>query len=1012
VRKIISVLAAIAVFLSAFYQPQSAQAASPIRIFIDGQLLQTREAPVAIGGYTMVPLRGIFEALQARVVWNQKAQTVTATKRDTTVVLTLGARTATINNQTVTLDAPARAIRGSTMVPVRFVSEALGDDVVWDKLSQSVLITTKAVVQVGAATSLAVSTVSQNGDGRDLKVAFTAPSDQSNVNGYRVLVVKANNSSSFNLAKAQAVGASNYTSVGKSGSSPSVTLTSQSRDVDGALLRANQAYRVYVLTVGKETYALSSPSVSISLTAGPQTVDAASNVKIEDINDYGDGRDVRVTFSKSANESNVSGYRVILVKTGGASSFNASAANGLSSSNYATVAKTGSGTLSVTLGASARDSSGALIKNGEAYTAFVLAVSSIPGSRPNALSAGSPSVALVNSGVGAATNVTASDISDYNNGRDLQVSFTKPSVETNIASYRLFVVKEAKAASFNLATASAITNSSNYTTIAKTNGNIVQALNAGSRDSDGALIQNGVQYRIFVLSVGNNGYNALSSASQQITLSNNNVTAATNVNAADVADYNNGLDMRVSFSKAANETNIAHYRVYVVKDFEANSFTLDFANAIPYYTVVYKTGNHITTTLNAESRDVYGELIQSGVDYKVFVLSVANSNNYQNALSAASPTIKLNNGGTVTAATNVTGVDVADNGNGMDLRVSFTKAAVETNITHYRIFVVPDAGAYAFNINTANTITDPSLFTFANTRSDYSQTLTNSAKDIYGQPIQNNVPYRVFVLSVGTSQGVNALSLASPAVTLTANSVPVATNVIASDVADLNNGSDLQVSYNKAADETNLNHYRVYVVKEQAVGWFSASYAQSLDATRYTAFPKSGAGSYSYRLGAGALDTDGAPITNNVGYRVYVLSYANNGSVSISTASNPITLSSGGAAVAEAVGLYAQQTNPGVVNVYFSFQPGTDGDVSHIAVCAKREVYGALTVDEANSANNSGGCIAVNKTTTPVPVTFSVDKNALAINETYRFYVLSVANPSSGKANKLSSTWASFRPTF
>jgi len=1130
-RKLLTSLTAFAIVFSAFNQPQEAKAETPIRIFIDGQILATDQAPVAIAGYTMVPLRGIFEALNARVQWNQKAQTVTATKRDTTVVLTLGAKTATINDKVVTLDSPARAIHGRTMVPVRFVSEALGDDVVWDKLSQSVLITTKAIKEVGAASSLSVSTVTQYGDGRDLQVSFAPPSDQSNVDSYRILVVKAENSSSFNLAKAQSVSSSNYTAISKS--TQRTTLSAQSRDVDGALLRTNQSYRVFVLTVGKDSYALSNPSVSISLSANP-SVNAATNVKIEDISDFGDGRDMRVTFAKASNENNITGYRVMIVKSSDASRFDLAAANGISSSYYTSVSKTGNNTLSVTLNSSARDTSGALIRNGEAYTAFVLALSSNAGSLthalstgsasltlgtsaqtptitgvadidnygdgrdlqvtfnkasdesrigyyrifvvreseyagfnlneankvasgnyydqyksggnyslalssnmrdvrgnyvtngvayrvfvmgvsnynayPNTLSAASASITLSNSGVTPITNLNVSDIADYNNGRDLQVSFTKVANETQVKNYRVFVVKDAYAGNFNLASANAVTNSNNYTTINKTNGNITTALNANSRDVDGALIQSGIAYRVFVMTVGNtSGSNALSTASNQIMLSNNNVTAVTNVAVSDVGDYEDGRDLKVSFTRAANETNIAHYRVFVVKEYAASSFNLANANASLNYTVFYKNGSNISLPLNTDSRDVDGALIRSGVNYKVFVLSVGASTAYGNALSTASSTIKLNNNGAVTAVTNVTASDVSDYGDGRDLRVSFTKASMEANISHYRIFVVPEAAAYQFDLNYANSISDPRLFTTANTRSDYNQVLSQGANDIYNQPIRNDVPYRVYVLSIGygVSNGTNALSLASPTITLTSTGVPAATGVFANDAGDANNGSDLQVSFNKATDETNIGHYRVYVVKESSAGSFTANAAMGIiDPARFAVVNKTGNNQYYYRFATNALDTDGAPIVNNVGYRVFVVSVANNGVGVISQASNPVTLVSNGIPVQAVMGIQAVQVAPGTINVSFTPPSGEFGISQYAVFVTQGALSESVAIDYFKLGNASlftnvyrngqNGLYSVN-------IASSVSGQALAVG-VYQVYVLSVADQTNATLHKLSAS--------
>jgi hypothetical protein len=86
----------------------------------------------------MVPMRSIFEALGASVQWTESTQTVMATRSATNVQLTIGQQAAQVNGRTIGLDVPAMIYGGSTMVPLRFVSEALGADVRWSEATQTV----------------------------------------------------------------------------------------------------------------------------------------------------------------------------------------------------------------------------------------------------------------------------------------------------------------------------------------------------------------------------------------------------------------------------------------------------------------------------------------------------------------------------------------------------------------------------------------------------------------------------------------------------------------------------------------------------------------------------------------------------------------------------------------------------------------------------------------------------------------------------------------------------------
>lgn len=93
-----------------------------------------------VDGRTLLPLRSLFESLGAEVNWNAKSNTVIATKGSTKVELTINSKTVKINGTKKTLDVPAKLINGSTMVPVRFVSEALGAKVEWNQKNNYALI--------------------------------------------------------------------------------------------------------------------------------------------------------------------------------------------------------------------------------------------------------------------------------------------------------------------------------------------------------------------------------------------------------------------------------------------------------------------------------------------------------------------------------------------------------------------------------------------------------------------------------------------------------------------------------------------------------------------------------------------------------------------------------------------------------------------------------------------------------------------------------------------------------
>lgn len=111
-----------------------------IAVNLNGSYLKFDVPPVLMNDRTMVPFRAIFEALGCTVDWDDATQTAIGTRNGKEIRLTLGADEAKVDGQKTKLDAPAALINDRTLVPLRFVSEALGADVVWEDATQTVYI--------------------------------------------------------------------------------------------------------------------------------------------------------------------------------------------------------------------------------------------------------------------------------------------------------------------------------------------------------------------------------------------------------------------------------------------------------------------------------------------------------------------------------------------------------------------------------------------------------------------------------------------------------------------------------------------------------------------------------------------------------------------------------------------------------------------------------------------------------------------------------------------------------
>jgi len=118
----------------------AAQPAAPT-VLVNGTAVNfTDQPPVIVDGRTLVPVRGVFEALGFDVSWNQGARQATLSRANDTIVITLGNATFTTNGASHTLDVPAQIIGGRTMLPIRAVLESVGYELAWDENTRTIII--------------------------------------------------------------------------------------------------------------------------------------------------------------------------------------------------------------------------------------------------------------------------------------------------------------------------------------------------------------------------------------------------------------------------------------------------------------------------------------------------------------------------------------------------------------------------------------------------------------------------------------------------------------------------------------------------------------------------------------------------------------------------------------------------------------------------------------------------------------------------------------------------------
>ncbi|MCQ6561489.1 copper amine oxidase N-terminal domain-containing protein [Paenibacillus mendelii] len=126
----------------------SVPANNEIKVYLDGKQLKFDVPPISDNGRTLVPMRAVFEALNAKVTWNDATGTITGKLNDTTVTVQLDNPIAQINNANITMDVPARIIQGRALVPLRFVSESFNNTIAWNSSTRSIEIYSSQALSV------------------------------------------------------------------------------------------------------------------------------------------------------------------------------------------------------------------------------------------------------------------------------------------------------------------------------------------------------------------------------------------------------------------------------------------------------------------------------------------------------------------------------------------------------------------------------------------------------------------------------------------------------------------------------------------------------------------------------------------------------------------------------------------------------------------------------------------------------------------------------------------------
>lgn len=121
-------------------------AANDVTVYVNGKKVVSEVPATIVNSRTMLPFRAVFNALGVKddaIKWHQNSRSIEVNSGGKYIFLAVGNSGALVNDTLVTLDAAPYIKKSRTLVPVRFVSEALGADVQWNEKTRVVTITKK-----------------------------------------------------------------------------------------------------------------------------------------------------------------------------------------------------------------------------------------------------------------------------------------------------------------------------------------------------------------------------------------------------------------------------------------------------------------------------------------------------------------------------------------------------------------------------------------------------------------------------------------------------------------------------------------------------------------------------------------------------------------------------------------------------------------------------------------------------------------------------------------------------
>lgn len=126
---------------NSYYCISKDELSNKTKVIYENQILAFDVEPQNENNRILVPMRFMFEKMGADVSWDDKKAEATVKNDKHQIKFVIDKNDVIIDGETKKMDVPARIIKGKTMIPIRFLSEQLGYNVIWDEEYNAVRIT-------------------------------------------------------------------------------------------------------------------------------------------------------------------------------------------------------------------------------------------------------------------------------------------------------------------------------------------------------------------------------------------------------------------------------------------------------------------------------------------------------------------------------------------------------------------------------------------------------------------------------------------------------------------------------------------------------------------------------------------------------------------------------------------------------------------------------------------------------------------------------------------------------